>query len=503
MTTYKRKDTEDGDVKKMLSSHRLFMAFSELAGRVSLAANMGYQYGTSRNVYQALGYPSQSELTFTSYYGKYQRMDIAKAIIDRPVKASWKGDIEIIETDDEKETVFEKECNALLEDLKIKSILIRADKLTGLGTYSVMLLGIDDIINTEGFALPVNKKRKNKLLYVRPLSEESAKITEYDTSINSERFGLPLYYTITTNKVGKDGGSSSMSVRVHYSRIVHLVEDVLEDEVHGTPRLQAIYNRLIDLEKLVGGDAEMFWRGARPGYTGTVRDDYQMTTAGLKDLEDQIDEFEHNLRRVLINEGVDYKAFEQQIADPSSHVDVQMQMISAVTGIPKRILIGSERGELSSSQDRQEWISYVTSRREEQNEPMILRPFIDALIDCNILPKVKKYKVVWDKLFTMSDVEKANMGKVRAIALKEYSINPYVQELVPLDLFLEYFMGLDNAQIGRIIERQGEAIYKEGGLSDEEVKLLRTKTTLDYRSPVGEKYNLNLAGNGYGGEEDV
>src|SRR5690606_25587104 len=99
------------------------------------------------------------------YYGKYQRMDIAKAIIDRPVKASWKGDIEIIETDDEKDTVFEKECNALLEDLKIKSILIRADKLTGLGTYSVMLLGIDDIINTEGFALPVNKKRKNKLLY--------------------------------------------------------------------------------------------------------------------------------------------------------------------------------------------------------------------------------------------------------------------------------------------------------------------------------------------------
>lgn len=492
MATYKRKTVNNEDVDKVLANHRLFMTFSELAGRVSLAAQMGYQYGTSRNVYQALGYPTQTELTFDKYYGKYLRMDIAKAVIDRPVKASWKGDIEIIETDDEEETEFEKQVNGLMEDLKLKSVFIRADKLTGLGEYSIMLLGLDDISNPEGFASPVNTRRKNKLLYVLPLSMDSAKITEYESNVTNPRFGLPKYYTATTNKIGSDGGASSMSIRVHYSRVVHLVEDILEDEVHGTPRLQAIYNRLIDLEKLVGGDAEMFWRGARPGYTGTVKDDYQMTTTGLKDLEAQIDEFEHNLRRVLINEGVDYKAFEQQIADPSSHVDVQMQMISAVTGIPKRILIGSERGELSSAQDRQEWIAYVTSRREEQNEPMILRPFIDLLIKNNVLPKVKQYKIVWDKLFTMSDVEKANMGKVRAIALKEYSINPYVQELVPLDLFLEYFMGLDNVQIGRIIERQGEEMRSEKGLSDEEVKLLRTKTTLDYRSPVGEKYNLNM-----------
>jgi uncharacterized protein len=505
MATYSRKKASKDDVQKMLSSHKLFMTFNELAGRVSLAAQMGYQYGTSRNIYQALGYPSQDELTFDKYYGKYLRMDMAKAIIDRPVKASWKGDIEIIETDDEEESVFEKECNALMKRLKMKSIFMRADKLTGLGEYSVLLLGLDDVRTVEDFRNPVNKNKKKKLVYVRPLSMESAKITEYEINISSERFGLPKYYTITTNRLGKEGGSSSMSIIVHHSRIVHLVEDVLEDEVHGTPRLQAIYNRLLDLEKLVGGDAEMFWRGARPGYTGTVKDDYQMTSTGLKDLESQIDEFEHNLRRVLINEGVDYKALEQQIADPSSHVDVQMQMISAVTGIPKRILIGSERGELSSAQDRQEWIAYVISRREEQNEPMILRPFIDQLIASGVLPDVDEYKVVWDRLFTMSDVEKANMGKVRSIALKEYSINPYVQEMLPLDLFLEYFIGLDNVQIGRILERQTEEISKEKGLSDEEVKLLRTKTTLDYRSPVGEKYNLNLSinGNGEEDEEDV
>lgn len=471
--------------------HPLYYAFSELVGRASLASQMGYQYGTSRDVYQALGYPKESELTFDKYYGKYLRMDMAKAIIDRPVKASWKGKLEIIENKEKEETEFEKECRLLFEKLKLKSVLIRADKITGLGEYSVLLLGLDDVKTPEDFAKPVRKRGRKKLLYVKPLSQESAQVQEFENNIASPRFGKPLYYTITTNKIGKEGARETISTRVHYSRVVHLVEDILEDEVYGTPRLQAVYNRLIDLEKLVGGDAEMFWRGARPGYTGTVKDDYQMTTEGLKDLEDQIDEFEHNMRRVLINEGVDYKAFAQQIADPSGHVEIQMQMISAVTGIPKRILIGSERGELSSAQDRQEWIAYVTSRREEQNEPMILIPFIDKLIEIGVLPKVKKYDVVWDKLFTMSDVEKANMGKVRSIALKEYSINPYVQELMPFSMFLEYFLGLDEVQIARIEEAQGDEISVEKPMTPEEIALLKTKTGVDYRSPVGDKYNLN------------
>ncbi|MFW6246747.1 MAG: anti-CBASS protein Acb1 family protein [bacterium] len=468
----------------------LTMLFSELVGRASLAASMGKQYGTSRDVYQALGYPSENEMTFRNYLGKYVRMDMAKAIIDRPVKASWKGKLEVIENAEKEKTSFEEAVEKIMKDLKLKSVFMRADKLTGLGEYSILLLGLNDTRKKDDFAKPVNKNRKNKLLYVKPLSQESAKIAEYEENITSKRFGLPTYYTITTNKIGKDGARSSISIRVHHSRVIHLVEDILEDEVHGTPRLQAVYNRLIDLEKLVGGDAEMFWRGARPGYTGTVKDDFQMTTEGLKDLESQIDEFEHNLRRVLINEGVDYKAFEQQIADPTGHVEIQMQMISAVTGIPKRILIGSERGELSSAQDRQEWIAYVSSRREEQNEPMILIPFIDRLIELNLVPKVDNYEIVWDKLFTMSDVEKANMGKVRSIALKEYSINPIVQEMVPLNMFLEYFLGLDDVQIKRIEEQQTDAVYGEGTLTDEEVKLLKTKTGVDYRSPVGESYNI-------------
>ncbi len=234
-----------------------------------------------------------------------------------------------------------------------------------------------------------------------------------------------------------------------------------------------MFNRLIDLEKLVGGDAEMFWRGARPGYTGTVSENYNMSKEALADLQNQIDEFEHHLRRVLINEGVTYDALAQQIADPKNHVDVQIQMISAVTGIPKRILVGSERGELSSAQDKQEWISYVSARREEQNEPMILRPFIDKCIELKILPApVDSYYIVWDKLFSLSDKEKVDVGKIRAEAIKAFTTNPVAMEFFPMRVFLEYVLGMDDAQIEEVMQAQIEEHGEEVVMSEIEDEIL-------------------------------
>lgn len=436
--------------------------------RTALASTLGTQsYGGSRDISKALGY--KKDLSFDDYMARYFRQDIAKAIIDRPVKASWKGEITIIENTKSKKTKFEKQWHDMYTKLKLKSIFVRADKLTGLGRYSVLLLGLDDVKTVKGFENKV--KKGSKLVYVKPFSEQSATIEEWETNQGNTRYGLPTKYKIVVNSQklsrqsstrSKSNSASEETLIVHYSRIIHLTEDILEDEIHGLPRLEVVFNRLMDLEKIVGGDAEMFWRGARPGYTGTVKENYEMTPEMKLDLQNQIDEFEHNLKRVLVNEGVDYKSLEQQVSDPKSHVDVQVQMISAVTGIPKRILIGSERGELSSAQDKQEWDSYVASRREEQNEPGILRPFIDHMIEYKILeaPKNNDYTIVWDKLFSLSDKEKVDLGKNRAIALKEYSTNPVAQYMFPFKLFLKFNMGLDDHQIATVIEYRNELIAK-------------------------------------------
>jgi len=428
---------------------------SQLVGRAQLAAKLGQQYGTDRNIYEALGY--KIEITYADYASRYLRQDIAKAIIDRPIKVTWQGDLEIIEVDDDKESALEKDWVELRDRLHLKSQFTRLDKLTGIGEYGILLLGLDDVKKREDFALPVSPGNR-KLMYTKPYSQGNTEITKWETYARNPRYGLPTEYTI---EISNPGGESR-PVIVHHSRILHVTDEKLESDVKGTPRLEVIYNRLMDLEKLVGGSAEMFWRGARPGFHGKLDKDFMMTTDTKDDLQDQIKEYENDLTRILISEGIDLNALAQQISDPKSHVDIQLQMISAVTGIPKRILTGSERGELSSNQDKAEWLTFVKSRREEFAEPNIVRPFVDRCVKYKILPEPKeKYDVTWQDLFAQSEKEKVDIGKLRAEALSKYASSPMAEMTIPPDEFLKYFLGLEKEDIERIIEAREARIKEE------------------------------------------
>jgi len=441
---------------QILSGKQLQTLTSMVVARANVAARLGQQYGGDRDIYQALGY--KIELTYDDFWTQYIRQDIAKAIIDRPVKATWQGQLELIESEDAKKTEFEKAWNSLNEKLKLRSLLARVDRLTGIGRYGVLLLGLDDVKEKEDFTKQVSSGKRN-LMYVKPFGEKSARIATYESNPNNPRYGMPVLYDMDVADVAS--GSSS-TVRVHHSRIIHVLDDHLESEVTGIPRLEAVFNRLMDLEKIIGGDAEMFWRNARPGFQGVVDKDYTMTASTKEDLKEQIDEYEHDLRRILINEGVDLKALQQQLADPKTNVDVQLTMISAVTGIPKRILSGSERGELASTQDSGEWKTYVQSRREDHAEPHIIRPFTDRLIELKILPTpADGYKVDWLDLFSISEKERVEIGKSRANAIREYTTNPMAESVIPPDAFFEFCLGLSQGQIDLIKKQLSAGISAE------------------------------------------
>jgi len=430
------------------------MTLGELIGRAKFAQSLGKEYGGDRDIYQALGY--DKEITFDKYAARYSRQDIAKAVINRPISYTWKGDILVAEEGKE-DSEFEKSWKDLNKKLKLKSKLVRLDKLSSIGSYGVMLMGLNDVTTDADFKKPV-KEGKHELLYVTPITEGSAPVQKYITDPSNERYGLPELYNITFTRGDSD---AEVTLVVHYSRILHIVPEPLSSETEGEPPLKGIWNRLMDLEKLTGGSAEMFWRGARPGYQGKIKDDFTLTPKAEEDLQKQIDEYENNLRRMLLNDGVDFQALETQISDPSAHVDIQIQMISAMTGIPKRILTGSERGELSSTQDITSWYALIQTRREEYAEEVIMRPFIDMCIAYKILPKVEDYTIVWSDLFSPSDKEKADVGKIRASTLKEYANSPAAEMIIPPEMFLKLFMGLDEEQLDEVLKAMKDAIAEE------------------------------------------
>jgi phage-related protein (TIGR01555 family) len=427
--------------------------------RLKMFSQVGLQYGGDRDIYEALGY--DRILDYTKFSGRYQRQDIAKAIIDRPVKATWRGGIQLLEAGDDKKTPFEKTWEELDKSLKLHSKFVRLDKLSSIGYYGVLLLGLDDVQSaTTDFQKPI-ATGKRKLLYVKPLAEGSAEVTQWETNPNNERYGQPKIYDVTINTPGTD---ASTSVRVHYDRVIHVAAELLENETEGVPVLQAVYNRLFDLEKITGASAETFWRDAKSGVLGNVDPEADIPDGFLDTLKDQMDEYEHYLRRFLVGAGLDIKEFGRMLTsvDPGKYVDVQIQMISAATGIPKRVLTGSEKGELASTQDSNAWKELIHDRRIEHAEPNIVRATVDRCIKYKILPEptTSDYSVLWQDLWAPSEQEKAEVGKTRAEALRAYA-GELSTEIVPPDSFKRNFLGLSEEEIALMEEEQKQALQEE------------------------------------------
>ncbi len=417
----------------------------KVSGRLMMASMLGLTYGGARDLYSALGY--KKELTFLDYWTQYTRQDIAAALINRPCNATWHGAVSIMNpgTADGNDEL-QKKYDSLEWKLKLKSAYLRVDKLAAIGGYAVLLLGFSDVARSEDFSKEVSKSTSLELRYVTPFSVQAAKIHEYETDTSSPRYGLPKVYQISSSTTS----GLAINLLVHHSRIIHVVGEALESDVLGVPYMRDVFNRLTDCEKLAGGSAEMFWRGARPGMAGAVDKDASASPTLKDDLNAQWQEYENGLRRVMLTEGVTLNSLQTQVADPLNHVDVQISLIAAAKGIPKRVLTGSEKAELASSQDRDAWIEFIDNRRTEIAEPQILGALVDRLMLYGILPMVPRYTITWTPLVFSNEQDKANVGKTRTEALVAYNNAQGIGEIMPLPLFLEMVIGFSSEQVERI-----------------------------------------------------
>lgn len=413
--------------------------------RALLAKLAGQTFGGKRDYYDTLEYPEN--LSYRDYYKMYARHDIATAVIEKPVKWTWKNKPSISEIDTkDNETEFEKDLAKILknEEIMFFNKIKRADILSRVGRYSVIFIGVADgeevgnDINTSAIS------SSEDIMYLSVFSEGSAKIKELENDPKNKRFGKPKKYEIdfSNSELFKDFSmGKTKKVQVHHSRIIHLSEGLLENEVLGTPALKCIYNQLINLLKVVGAGAEGYWKNVDGWLHGNVKDDYDIT--GQKDeIEEQMLEAVNGLRKHLITQGMDFKSLNIDVKDPKGFFDVIVTLISAATGIPKRILLGSERGELASSQDETSFINDINDRQTNYIIPFVLRQIINRFIEIGVVSEPKNdYEIEFEELFELDDKEKSEIAKNYGQAVKSYS-NGNSELVIPIAEFREKFLGL-------------------------------------------------------------
>lgn len=422
-------------------------------------AGMGIT-GTSLQPRLAAALGWKPELTALDYYAKYRRQELAQRIIDIYADYTWRVAPRI--TDDRQAdpvTPFEAAYLALEARLGLPMVWQQLDRLMGLGHYAVLLLGTDD-----GQPLSQPVRRARTLTYVSPYGEMWADILALDARQDSERFGKPDTYRLDLGRSRARG--DALLVRgvapllqeqvVHWSRLIHVTENSFDGGTIGTPRLRSLYNALDDLTLLLGASTLMFYKAGIGRYVAALREGAQVPVGeDREELERQFEEFIADIRQLIRVQGIDMSVLESSIASPKEQIDAHKELLAAGAGIPQRILYGSERGELSSTQDQTDWETTITSRQQNVMTQLFVRQTIDRLLAVGILPTPAggQYEVIWPPSRSTNPSRQAEIAERMGRAIAAY-IDGQGELVVPVGEFRERYLGLEASPEGGFPEEE-------------------------------------------------
>lgn len=450
----------------------------------------------SRDIDSECGYQDSSQITDEHCKELYRRNPIAKRVVDVWPCESWKATPRVYEDEDtDTTTAFEEAWNEVCRGLSgseffedeeanpMFEYMERVDKHSGIGRYGCILLGVDDgkDFSEELTMLKDGKGSvpKRKLLYLRVLDSTVCEVSRLDGDRHSPRYGLPTEYNVTLERldmanisglsIPTAGDASTFTQKVHWTRIVHIADNTSTNDVFGERRMEVVWDRIYDSKKLYGGGAEMFWKGAFPGISfethpqlgGEVR-------INTEDLKNQLENYMHGLQRYLALAGMTANSLTPQVADPSAHIDKMLEAICISLEIPKRIFMGSERGELASTTDADSWNDRVKHRQVRHCTLKIVVPIVSRLIAIGVLPVPQsgKFKVDWPDLSALTDQEKSDIAAKETEALTKYVAGD-LESLIEEEDFLVHVMRWDRKVAMEVVANRIKSLEKIAELDEE------------------------------------
>lgn len=370
------------------------------------------------------------------------------------------------------DTPFTKEFKSLARKTKLFSYCQKVDILAGIGRYGVLYLGFDD---TTDVTLPVTPGAK--LVFLQAFREDCASIAGLEGDVTNPRYGLPHAYNLRTAQgldnanavrgaypMTADAAKGQLGLTlsgVHWSRCIHVVDEPDDGELYGTPRLEAVWNRLQDIETAVSASGETFWRsGFQKAFAKIdTGEGVVMSPTARAKFEEKLGNMMNGLQDWVVGQGLDIKTLSGQTADPTTIVTTCLQLIGACKAIPYRILTGSEQGELAGSQDGDAFKASTNARRNDFCVNRIMRPLIDRLVEYKVLPAPEggEYQVEWT-----SAEEQAPEVKAQCLTANVGAITAYLSgggdQLVPRRAFLTDYMDIDPEVAEQYLDEADQAV---------------------------------------------
>ena len=441
MNQTKSKSKRNGEAKK---DPGFFRRALEAAGvsRWQLNQEFGQRFGGKRDIYDQAGYPK--ELSLDDFAMRYQRQGIAKRVCNMKPDATWRSHPLVLDSDvNEDVSEFEAAWATLVAEHNLMEYIHRADRLAQRGQYAVLLFGTNDVVDSS-FNQPL--ATSTELMWVQPFSQMAAEISTADGNPGSGRYGFPEFYQIKIADTPAD--------RVHWSRVLHVADGLDESEYLGTPILESCFNALLNIETINASTSEGFWRAA----FGALAIDFDPDVDIIDEdaMSDNIQKFVHGTDRFIALQGAKARALSLNMPDPTPSLSAQYDDISAAIDAPKRIIFGSEMGQLASSQDRDNFMDTIDGRRNNFGTQLILE-IAWRFITHGMLPTPKfELRVEWPSLREIDPETKAKIAESKARALASYAQSGSEMVMDQLS-FLTSVMGITNEQAAAMVEMSEDA----------------------------------------------
>ena len=389
----------------------LINTLNDVRSRIASAISGGYDFAdTLHNIYLDFGYPQN--LNFYNYWNMYRRFGIAKNVCELPVDTTWMRSPTI----ESPNAQFMREFERLADQVSFFIRMHAADKRQRVGRYAGIFMRVRDGLKPDQ---PIANRLNGigAIMQMVPLYEGQLQVLDVDTDPISETYGLPKMYQFNSGSVGNRNEKTASSFSIHPDRLIIIAEDADNGGIYGVSALEAPYNSLMDLRKILGGGGEGFYKNAAQSIIFNLQDgaSAKSNEALLNRFNENFDEFAHNrFRRAIWTPGMDAKTLASELVNPKDFFFNSLYDVAASSQIPATILIGQQTGRLASSEDSRSFLSGINSRRENFGTESI-NAVIDWFIKWGVLPSAE-YEVIWDDLLALSQSEQLdNASKMATI----------------------------------------------------------------------------------------
>lgn len=388
--------------------------------RRSLDKLLGVSHNGKRDIYDIYGYPDDlgGSVGFEFMYRYASRQGVSNRITYGVAHSCWRDGFEVrLDPDDEDSVQLDEE----LRELNRRGLtrkLEAVDVLGRIGRFSVLYVGLPDGKQPDEEAGSVPATRL-KDVYFQPYAYDSVEISAYESDPKSPRYGLPVLYElfrITRRSNEKDRGRLQ-SMRVHWSRVVHIAEGALDSDIEGLGALEPVFNRLLDLDKTCGGSSEAYFRNARRVIAYEIEKEFAQSligdTTAKEAFDTAVEKFTNEWQDQITLTGAKANSLQVEHQSPKDTVLVALWEISGYTGIPIRILTGEGAGQLAGSEDQLAYNNLIADRQRLHCAAMV-EGVLQVFARAGMLGYDPQWAVVFPPQQASTELQRAEVGYKRA-----------------------------------------------------------------------------------------